>query len=272
MNASTSPTVLTRCSHMNWDGCPLKIYVINTGMIKARFSVEVPRCFLSNTSALTTDIEPFNPVGGIISMGEDGVFTLIVKVATFHGGNYSCIAQLFDAVHNLMDKKLFYINVDEIAPSFQGFQRRIAPVFVNLTGSSLVSGKLTPSNIDKYFQGRQSQNLTGAVRAQCKCGINIFCIIREFSQCVAKLLNWIIPVISIFAFVAATICFLPLCPALLHLVSTIPGGCMRLNREIGYKISHLTQAFKNPQQTNGLEVKNCSPIQIERIHGKEIAV
>eukprot|EP00920_Eleutheroschizon_duboscqi_P001341 GHVT01003007.1.p1 GENE.GHVT01003007.1~~GHVT01003007.1.p1 ORF type:complete len:605 (-),score=36.83 GHVT01003007.1:381-2195(-) len=172
------------CSLNNGGGCPLKVYVWNSGVSKSRFSVQVPFCSDTELPGVaSSDILPVQPVSHSIDPDKTTIFTLFFETILTEGRNYTCVVKLLDSESRTTDENIFSVATGDLERLGQGQSPVIIAPIVQVTQPKEVEGSLNLS-LSSIFDAA----------GDCACsGItDVGCFFLNFSGCISLVLKWIL--------------------------------------------------------------------------------
>ncbi|KAF7456376.1 Male gamete fusion factor [Cryptosporidium felis] len=159
------PPPLESCVAMSNYGCPLKVYVKNSGTIDSAFVVQIPYCTKSGSQ--TSEVDPIMAQSRKIQANSIGIFTFILGVSVLTGSEYKCIAVLYNSFSIQLDQNTFTFSTNTATISISSSSSVISDVVVNTTS-------LTNKKYGSMYSGNKC----------ISCGVNFWCLIANFGECI----------------------------------------------------------------------------------------
>ncbi|KAL7068620.1 hypothetical protein ACR3K2_09590 [Cryptosporidium serpentis] len=171
--ASAAPGIITyiepppieSCFAMGYTGCPIKIYVRNSGTFESGFVVQIPYC--TKNSKPTNEVNPIMAQSRSIKAQSTGVFTFIIGVSVTSGSKYECTAVLYNSFSIHLDQHIFTFSTQSSPIALAGSRAVIGQALVNITS-------LTNEKYPSIF----------TTNPCLACKSNFWCIIANFGACV----------------------------------------------------------------------------------------
>ncbi|KAJ1605209.1 hypothetical protein OJ253_3267 [Cryptosporidium canis] len=154
------PPPLEACTAMSSFGCPLKVYVKNSG-----FVVQIPYC--TKQGMQTSEVDPVMAQTRRIKANSVGIFTFVLGVSVLTGSEYKCVVALYNSYSVLLDQNMFAFSTTSTTISISSSDSIISEVVVNKTS-------LTNKNFESMFTGNKCLS----------CGLNFWCLVANIGECV----------------------------------------------------------------------------------------
>ncbi|KAL8274285.1 hypothetical protein Esti_001796 [Eimeria stiedai] len=105
---SIAPPAPRECDNAQVFGCPLKVYVLNSGSVEATFYLELPYCTEHGSSEPTDKLDPVPAVRRTVAAGSSQAFDLTLRLmAVVEQFDFNCVMKLYDSELNQLDVKTF---------------------------------------------------------------------------------------------------------------------------------------------------------------------
>ncbi|KAK9170907.1 Male gamete fusion factor [Cryptosporidium meleagridis] len=159
------PPPLEACTAMSSFGCPLKVYVKNSGDIDSGFVVQIPYCTKSGVQ--TSEVDPVMAQTKKIKANSIGIFTFVLGVSVLTGSEYKCVVVLYNSFSVQLDQNMFTFSTTSTTISIASSDSIISDVVANQTS-------LTNKKFDSMFTGNKC----------ISCGLNFWCLIANIKDCI----------------------------------------------------------------------------------------
>ncbi|KAL8451361.1 hypothetical protein Emed_002026 [Eimeria media] len=120
---SIAPPAPRECDNAQVFGCPLKVYVLNSGTVDATFYLELPYCtehgsteptdkvgssLRCSSSSENSTLDPVPAVRRTVAAGSSQAFDLTLRLtAVIEQFDFNCVMKLYDSELNQLDVKTF---------------------------------------------------------------------------------------------------------------------------------------------------------------------
>ncbi|CDJ50873.1 hypothetical protein, conserved [Eimeria brunetti] len=173
---SIAPPAPRECDNAQTFGCPLKVYVLNSGTVDATFYLELPYCTEHGSDEPTDKLDPVSAVQRNVRAGSSEAFDLTLRLtAVVQEFDFNCVMKLYDSELNQLDIKAFDLLTGKAAD--------LPPAVTNPTGEVTVVEP--PEDTRNWFQ-----KLMNVVPndGECDCAFwNILCLPADWNDCFGSL-------------------------------------------------------------------------------------
>eukprot|EP00918_Siedleckia_nematoides_P058618 GHVU01127937.1.p1 GENE.GHVU01127937.1~~GHVU01127937.1.p1 ORF type:complete len:1003 (-),score=110.54 GHVU01127937.1:232-3240(-) len=170
------------CTAWNLSGCPVKVYVLNGGQKRSRYTVSIPGCFPSDqnvTDVPCKEIRTSYASSKFIEANTTGTFTVMITTlySSEQNVSFTCNIELHDSTGSLIDVEMVNITMGPSLPDSGGS-----------LGEVVQSGDGIQSTYDEHMAHAEyfyDCCTNGAYWRRCGCNLlQIFCVLLNFAACI----------------------------------------------------------------------------------------
>ncbi|XP_026194361.1 hapless 2 [Cyclospora cayetanensis] len=216
---SIAPPAARECDNAQIFGCPLKVYVLNSGSVDATYYLELPYCTEHGTNEPTDKLDPVPAVKRSIPAGTTQAFDLTLRlVAVVQEFDFNCIMKLYDSELNQLDIRTFDL--------LTGRAQDLPAAVTNPTGEVTVVEP--PPDTRNWYQ-----KLMNVVPndGECDCSFwNILCLPADWNDCWGTLKKTLKIILLVGISIVALVLLWPVAKPLVKVFCkciAFPFKCMR---------------------------------------------
>ncbi|CDI74841.1 EF hand family protein, related [Eimeria praecox] len=221
---SIAPPAPRECDNAQTFGCPLKVYVLNSGSVDATFYLELPYCTEHGSDEPTDKLDPVSAVQRNVPAGSSQAFDLTLRLtAVVQEFDFNCVMKLYDSELNQLDIKSFDLLTGKAAVSLEP---DLPTAVTNPTGEVTVVEP--PEDKRNWFQ-----RLMNVVPndGECDCSFwNVICLPADWNDCFGSLKKALKIILLAGITLVALFLLWPVLKPLLKIVckcASIPFKCLR---------------------------------------------